>query len=146
MALLLGTPGSLLGTATSRVRAACSKLECYTFPQRMYYSRGASAHGLGLAIATIAVSTGESKWQQYGSRLLTTMIAELESIQVLPRLAAAFSEFAVPITCCCRGTKHRALCMGGMQQVASVPSSFTAPISPCTAPWLGGCQHRWSRC
>ena len=145
MALLLGTPGFLPGPATSRVVAACSKLECYTFPQRIYYSRGASAHGLGLAIATIAVSTGESKWQQYGSRMLTTMIAELESIQVLPRLAAAFSELAVPITCCCRGTSHRTLCIAGMRQVVSVPSSLTAPISPCTAPWLGGCQHRWSR-
>ena len=64
--------------------AVRSKLECYVFPQRIYYSRGASAHGLGLAIATIAVSTGETKWQQYGSRLLTNMVAELESIQVLP--------------------------------------------------------------
>ena len=61
----------------------CSKLERYVFPQRIYYSRGASAHGLGLAIATIAVATRETKWQQYGFRLLTTMVVELESIQVL---------------------------------------------------------------
>ena len=61
----------------------CSKLDKYTFPQRIYHSRGASAHGLGLAIASIAVSTRESKWHQYGLRLLTTMVVELESIQVL---------------------------------------------------------------
>ena len=62
-----------------------SKVEPFTFPQRIYHFQGASAQSLGLDVATIAIATGDPQWQQYGARLLSTLIAELEVIQVTVR-------------------------------------------------------------